>query len=44
MSEADGTAHVLFYGMDGWVSKGSFDAAELDPEAKRERAAELLDA
>lgn len=42
--EANGTAYVLFYGMDGWVSKGSFDPAGLESGAKRERAAELLDA
>ncbi|WP_132058036.1 hypothetical protein [Halorussus amylolyticus] len=40
--EADGTAHVLFYGMDGWVSKGSFDTDGLDADEKRERAEELL--
>ena len=40
--EADGTALVLFYGMDGWVSKGSFDADGLDAEQKRQRAEELL--
>ncbi|WP_115863275.1 hypothetical protein [Halorussus litoreus] len=41
--EVGGTAHVLFYGMDGWVARGSFDAEGLDPEAKRERATEILD-
>jgi len=41
--EVGGTAHVLFYGMDGWVSRGSFDAEGMDPEEKRDRGHEILD-
>ncbi|WP_158058184.1 hypothetical protein [Halorussus halophilus] len=42
--EVNGTVHALFYAMDHWVSKGSFDADGLSDDEKRERGRELLGA
>lgn len=41
--ETDGTAHVLHYELDGWVSKESFATEGLSSEEKRERGDEALD-
>lgn len=41
--ETGGTGHVLHYELDGWVSKGSFDAEELSDDEKRERGEGILD-
>jgi hypothetical protein len=41
--QANGTAHVLLYELDGWASQGSFDAEGLTGEQKRERSIEILD-
>ncbi|WP_135827652.1 hypothetical protein [Halorussus halobius] len=41
--ETDDRAHVLFYGMDGWVSRGTFDPSGMTAEEKRERGHQILD-
>jgi hypothetical protein len=41
--ETDGTAHVLLYEIDGWVSQGSFDAAGMTDDEKYDRGREILD-
>lgn len=41
--ETGGTAHVLLYEIDGWVSKGTFDPEGMDDDEKRDRAGDILD-
>jgi len=41
--QANGIAHVLLYELDGWASRGSFDAEGLTNAEKRERSEEILD-
>lgn len=41
--ETGGTAHVLLYEIDGWVSQGSFDAEGMTDDEKRDRGEEALD-
>jgi hypothetical protein len=41
--QADGTAHVLLYEIEGWASQGSFDAEGMTDEEKRERSLEILE-
>lgn len=41
--ETDGTAYVLLYELDGWVSQGWFDTEGMDAEEKHERGKEILE-
>ncbi|NEU58384.1 hypothetical protein [Halorussus sp. MSC15.2] len=41
--ETSGTAHVLLYELDGWVSQGSFDTEGLTADEKLERGEDVLD-
>lgn len=40
--EANGTAHVLMYELDGWASQGTFDPEEMTDDEKFDRAKEIL--
>lgn len=41
--QANGTAHVLLYELDGWASQGTFDPEGLTDEEKHERGKDVLD-
>lgn len=40
--QANGTAHVLLYELDGWASQGSFDPEGMTAEEKYDLSKEIL--